>query len=116
MKISINRRIQSQNKSSNRRGIGASFEYSKERDAWFILLRAQLMPKNPPAKLVRIRIISYRAQLCDYANLVGGAKPIPDMLKRLGYIKDDAPKFFECDYQQRKVPISEERTVIEIYE
>lgn len=112
--ITINRRIPSQNATSNRRGIGAQFAYKKERDAWFALLCSRLIPRGsiPEAK-VSIRITSYRNRLLDYGNLVGGAKIIPDCLKRLNYIKDDAPKWFDCDYQQRQVAIADERTVIE---
>jgi hypothetical protein len=36
----------------------------------------------------------------DWANLVGGAKPIPDALKRLGVIFDDSPAHFKCSYDQ----------------
>ena len=51
--------------------------------------------------------------LVDYANLVGGAKPIPDNLIRLGYLKDDSPRWFRCEYLQTQVPKKDERTELE---
>jgi len=36
----------------------------------------------------------------DLGNLVGGAKPIADVLKQLGVIVDDRPKNYKCDYRQ----------------
>lgn len=107
----IRRRVPSQNKSTYAHWSA----YAKEKRAWAILLRAAFTPKPPPEHQVRMRIVSYRVRLCDYANLVGGAKPIPDILKSLGWIKDDAPQWFVCEYVQHKCPRSEERTVIEIF-
>lgn len=80
--------------------------------AWMMAIALPLRT-TPPANRIHIRIISYRNRLCDFANLVGGSKPIPDILKRRGYILDDKPEFFHCEYEQYQVPRSEERTVIE---
>ncbi len=89
-------------------------KYAAERDAWFLLLRAQLAPRaQPPQWPVRIRLHSFRTRLLDYANLVGGAKPIPDALMRLGYLKDDSPRWFHADYHQTLVAKAEERTELE---
>ncbi len=87
--------------------------YTSERDAWFILLRAQLPPRLPPEQPVRLILRSLRTRLVDYANLVGGAKPIPDCLIRLGYLKDDSPRWFCCDYYQSVVPKGQERTELQ---
>jgi len=87
--------------------------YTTERDMWFVLLRVQLPPRQPVEVPVRMAIRSYRARLIDYANLVGGAKPIPDCLIRLGYLKDDSPKWFSCTYEQFQAPAAEQRTEIE---
>lgn len=107
--IIIKRRVPSQNRSQYRHWS----LYRQERDAWFILLRQQLPPRRPDdLSKVRMRIVSYRTRLCDFANLVGGAKPIPDCLIRLGYLKDDAPKWFDCAYEQHQVPAADERTEI----
>lgn len=105
--IVIRRRVPSQNRSQ----YSHWSTYARERDAWFILLRAQLPPRDPPIQEpVRMILHSYRTRLVDYANLVGGAKPIPDSLVRLGYLKDDSPRWFSCEYHQTQVPKGEERT------
>lgn len=105
--IVIRRRIPSQNASLYRHWRA----YTRERDAWFVLLRAALPPRRaPPAHPVRLLIRSLRARLVDYANLVGGAKPIPDCLIRLGYLRDDGPRWFHAEYAQAQVPRADERT------
>ncbi len=109
MKITIHRRVPSQNVSQ----YAHWRTYTRERDTWFILLRAQLPPRAPCNEPVRLVLHSFRVRLVDYANLVGGAKPIPDGLIRLGYLKDDSPRWFSCDYFQSKVPRGQERTVLE---
>lgn len=107
-KVVIRRRIPSQ----NAHHYGHWRRYRQERDTWFVLLRSELPPRAPVEGRVRLLIQSFRSRLIDYANLVGGAKPIPDCLKRLGYIKDDSPDWFECAYEQHRVPRAEERTEI----
>ncbi|MDA3963692.1 MAG: hypothetical protein PF961_23130 [Planctomycetota bacterium] len=107
--IVIQRRLPSQNKSHYRHWS----HYRKERDAWFVLLRAQLPPQHSAEVPVAIALRSYRTRLVDYANLVGGAKMVPDCLITLGYLKDDAPQWFRCSYEQFQVPKAEERTEIE---
>jgi hypothetical protein len=108
--IVIKRRVPSQNASQ----YAHWSTYTRERDAWFILLRAQLPPRAAPEYPVRLMLRSFRTRLVDYANLVGGAKPIPDCLIRLGYLKDDSPRWFSCEYQQHRVAKAEERTELEI--
>ena len=107
--VVIRRRVPSQNQTQ----YGHWRTYAKERDQWFLLLRAQLPPRQPPECPVRILLRSFRTRQVDYANLVGGAKPIPDALVRLGYLKDDSPRWFHCDYTQALVPKAEERTELE---
>ena len=107
--ITILRRVPSQNASHYKHWK----HYAKERDAWFVLLRAQLPPRTQVETRVQLAIRSYRVRLLDYANLVGGAKPIPDSLIRLGYLKDDSPQWFECRYEQYQVAKADERTEIE---
>lgn len=78
--------------------------YTKERDAWMVLMRVQLRPIRRVVVPMRAVIHSLRGRLVDYGNLVGGAKPIPDALVRLGYLYDDNPRWFTCDYQQERAP------------
>ena len=108
-KVVIMRRVPSQNASQYRHWRN----YTQERDVWFVLLRSRLPPRSPVDEPVRMVLHSYRTRLVDFANLVGGAKPIPDSLIRLGYLKDDSPRWFSCDYFQTQVPKAEERTEIE---
>ncbi len=109
LRVVLKRRIPSQNKSTYAHWSA----YAKEKKAWSILMAAGLPKRTPPTSPVHIRLTSYRNRLLDYANLVGGAKIIPDQLKRLGYIKDDSVRWFRCDYFQVQVPRVDERTVLE---
>jgi hypothetical protein len=85
-------------------------------DRWFVQLRARLTPRAaPPDCLIRGRIITYRGRLLDYANLVGGCKPIPDVLKRLGYLKDDSPKWWDAVYAEHLAPPEERHTLIQLW-
>ena len=43
----------------------------------------------------------------DYGNLVGGCKPIPDVLQELRLIHDDSPKWVTIEYKQRKLEIDD---------
>lgn len=112
IRLTIKRKLPSQNDWSNKRGVGAKFAYTKERNVWMALLRSVLTPQAPPTGHVRAEICSYRTHLLDYGNLVGGAKPIPDCLKALGYIRDDRPSLFTCTYTQVRCKPSEVRTTI----
>lgn len=60
---------------------GARFQFSR----WELLRRY-----CPPKKEM------------DLANVVGGAKPLIDALVNAGIIYDDAPKYFECSYNQER--------------
>ena len=107
--VVIRRRVPSQNQSQYRHWS----LYHQEKEAWYILLRAQFTPRKPAEEPVRMVLRSYRTRLVDYANLVGGAKPIPDALIRLGWLKDDSPRWFHCEYYQFEVRKPDERTELE---
>lgn len=102
----IKRRVPSQNQFQYRQWKA----YFKEKEAWYLLIRAQLAPRIAVAEPVRLRLVSHRNRVIDYANLVGGAKPIPDVLKMLGYLKDDSPRWFFCEYFQMPCARADERT------
>lgn len=55
---------------------------------------------HPAAGKRKVTIVSYRKRLLDYGNLVGGAKPILDALKKLGWIVDDSPAWVIEEYKQ----------------
>lgn len=46
------------------------------------------------------RVYGPRNREFDFANLVGGAKPLVDSLIDLDVIEDDSPAHFECAYDQ----------------
>lgn len=107
--ITIYRRIPSQNDTTYRHWR----LYVQEKKQWKIQLRAALKPRlKAPDHLVYLQITSYRNRLLDFANLVGGAKPIPDCLQEMRYLRDDSPEWVKIDYYQQKVPRAEERTEI----
>lgn len=63
---------------------------------------------------VRMKITSYRKVLLDVGNLIGGAKPIPDVMIKLGLLKDDSPKWCDIEYAQ-VIDKENPRTEIEIF-
>ncbi|HYF25372.1 MAG TPA: hypothetical protein VD931_06500 [Baekduia sp.] len=89
--------------------------YAKEKGVWMVLIRrATARRANPPDVAMRARIITYRPRALDHGNLVAGAKPIPDVLIALNYLRDDSPAWFDCDYRQVIVPHGN-RTVIQLW-
>lgn len=48
------------------------------------------------------RVYSSRKREMDMANIVGGFKPLVDLLSEFGIIVDDSPRYFECSYNQEK--------------
>lgn len=54
----------------------------------------------------------------DLANFIGGLKPIVDIIKKRGWMKDDKPKYFLGGYYQmtlRETSMKEEGLIIRIY-
>lgn len=112
LRITIDRRVPSQNAST----YAHWRDYAAEKQAWAILLRAALKPRlKAPDHLMYLQIVSFRTKELDFANLVGGAKPIPDCLKELRYIHDDSPQWVRIDYFQHIVPRDQERTEIAFF-
>lgn len=109
--ITIKRTTPSGNKST----FGNRFDYVKERNMWYALLRAGLIPKQPPEHRVCVKIISYRVAICDRINHAAGCKPVLDGLKKLGYLKDDSIKWCDDTYEQFRVKRAEARTVVQIF-
>jgi hypothetical protein len=69
---------------------------------------------SPPDGKMKVTIASFRSRLLDQGNLVGGAKPIPDALKHLGWIKDDTPDLVDIAYSQSKTDRKKRGTEITI--
>jgi len=117
MKLSIQEKIESQNKFNNRRGIGAQFAYRKYRDNWKeqIMVALPLGARNSHGdNRFMVTITSYRSRLLDKGNLYGGSKPILDALIHFGVIRDDSPKWCEEEVKQVKCARKDEKTEIEV--
>lgn len=54
----------------------------------------------PESAWVLERVYTPPGKEMDYANFVGGAKPLIDGLIHYGIIVDDAPSHFHCKYEQ----------------
>ena len=60
----------------------------------------------------RVTIISYRKQLCDPDNFMGGLKILIDSLQEMDLICDDSPKYLELiALQEVKKPYQTEITI-----
>ena len=95
--------VQSQNQSTYSHWT----KYKRYKDRWWRVLHRLLhgqVPEQPwPFAVVTItRVYGPRCRPYDYANLVGGCKPIPDALIKIGVLTDDDPKHFEATYHQRR--------------
>lgn len=62
-----------------------------------------LAPKKPWSWL-RVEFIRHSSVEPDFDGLVHGFKPLRDALVKYGFVKDDAPKFFEAVYKWEKAP------------
>ena len=62
------------------------------------------------AERVRVRVVSFRARLCDPDNLC--PKYFIDCLRYAGLIADDAPDFITLDVRQVRCRRHEQRTEI----
>ena len=109
----IKKTIQSQNKRDKMHWA----QRSKDRDDWQSRIVVQLYSVgareylSPKSKRM-VTITSYRAKLCDIANLIGGAKGLVDALTRARLLVDDSPQWMECTYHQfskKESPVKGER-------
>jgi Holliday junction resolvase RusA-like endonuclease len=71
----------------------------------------QLIEDEPPVK-VRIQAKVYRKKLLDPDNLMGGFKPVLDVMKQLGIIKDDSPEWIEFPMPKQEVDRRRPRTIL----
>ncbi len=110
VRAKIPRKIRSRNEFMR----GSKWKYINEKKAWLHNMHYILgSPSSPPIGMAYCLIESVRGRLLDEDNLIGGAKPIPDCLKQLGFIKDDRPGTFKCKYVQRlKNKGEKEHTII----
>lgn len=79
--------------------------YAKDKSNW-----QQLMTEILPYDGLHLqtscwsitRVYTHPAKEFDYANLVGGCKPLIDLLITGGLILDDSPSHFKCTYSQER--------------
>jgi len=57
---------------------------------------------TPPSVKVNLLLIRYGPQTLDKGNLIGGAKPLLDVLTEEGILVDDRPEWLEDKYEQVK--------------
>lgn len=92
--------------------------YKKDHRNWVSRVRFQLAGLS--GARLRSSVWHIERQYCppnrelDYANLVGGAKPLIDCLTEVGVIYDDAPQYFTCTYGQSRAERSQ--TVLTLLE
>ncbi|MCK6488314.1 MAG: hypothetical protein L6R48_08300 [Planctomycetes bacterium] len=75
----------------------------RQTKGWELMARSQASIEDLQVQCRRaVRITSYRARLItDHDNLVGGAKGLPDALKRAGLLVDDSRAWCDISYVQR---------------
>lgn len=79
--------------------------YRTHRRQWEGLLKAykhKITPAIRKRRLIITRGWAKGHRAYDYINLVGGAKPIVDVMVEYGYLYDDTPDWLEDYYLQRK--------------
>lgn len=88
--------------------------YRKLREQYENILRSRMTDIDVAYGLRRVDIIRFGSRELDHDNLVGGCKPLVDALKRCGLIVDDSPRHVRINYEQRKSPRKEARTVVTV--
>jgi hypothetical protein len=92
------------------------WRYARERDEWVSLLRGardthriSIADSGLPVKrsLTVTRVYRKRQRELDYVNMVGGAKACLDAFVAVGLLYDDAPKYLEDRYEQRRMGAGE---------
>ena len=89
--IVIRRRVPSQNASQYTHWSA----YTKERDMWFMLLRAQLTPREALEEPVRIILRSFRTRLVDYAKVWAQTKNVSSLRVRSNTVRTATHAFYE---------------------
>lgn len=104
--------------SQNRTTYAHWSSHHKDKRSW----EKHLLPQLGPYQGLLLRWSSWRltrvyAGRCreyDYANLIGGAKPLIDLLIEMRILIDDSPGHFLCDYVQE--PGDANQTILTLLE
>lgn len=95
----------------------------KEQNSWVPEMFASLSPENTEwmrlwarrDKKVKVKITVHHKRLFDPDNLYGSVKFILDVMRHLGFLKDDSPKWLKLKVYQRLVKKPRQpRTVIQV--
>jgi hypothetical protein len=96
---------------------GASrWKYKQARndwEAWFAAKFREARGAETFRRVTFVRLYSGREREFDYANLVGGMKPVVDAMKNVGLIVDDSTRWIEDHYRQERAEESGLRVTIE---
>ena len=95
------------------------FRYGLHRAELYGVLDAQPESWSPPglredSEKVHATIARYSSGTLDDDNFRGGCKPLVDALKKYGYIYDDSPQHFHCEYAQVKCRRGEGKTTVRL--
>lgn len=86
-------------------------------DLQLYMLQFGKSPIKNETKKCKLIITGYRRRMLDYDNFVKGCKPIPDILKRWGWIVDDRDEWLEREYRREKNNVNDLNcTYIELWE
>ena len=88
--------------------------YARLRDQYALLLRYHAHQRLDGTEFRNVTIDRYGSRALDHDNLVGGAKPLLDALKKVGLIVDDSPAHVRVHYNQHKAARRECRTVVTV--
>jgi hypothetical protein len=85
--------------------------HHKDKRRWQVCVNPLLAPYRglwlDTSRWTLTREYAHPAREFDYANLVGGCKPLIDILTEEGLIVDDSPSHFACAYDQRKADVTQ---------
>lgn len=98
VEVQFDRRVLSQNKTT----YAHWSTYDKDKKDWVARVKAQSVFAAFMLPWSAWELIDLRgpgSKEYDHANLVGGAKPLVDCLVKQHVIKDDASKYFTCEYK-----------------
>ncbi len=101
--IEVPRAIPSQNASHKKHWAVYSNELGCWRRTLEPLLRPVLGLNLSWSRWHFLRLIPSRGRVMDYANIVGGCKPIPDAMQEFKVIAGDDPNRFKASYSQQRL-------------
>ena len=88
--------------------------YARLRDQYTMIMRSHVYQRLDGLEFRHVTIDRYGSRALDHDNLVGGAKPLLDALKKAGLIADDSPRCIKVTYRQHKAARRECRTVVTV--